>query len=129
MWWWKKELVIENFEDSENLTIYYDDSYVNNNYLNKIEELNNSIQKHSNLKYFGKKSIEPLSILTIAGVYIAGKIFEGFLNKIGEKIYLSLSDKLYEVLRLQKNKDEKVLEFSLNIKKDDNLYRINIFFN
>lgn len=122
-----KILKIESEEATDNLSIHFDYSYSKKEFVDRISELNSSLKKHSNLSYFGKKSLEPLSVLTLAGVYVVGKIFEGFLNKVGENAYITLKDKLFDILQTQKDKDERVLQFSLDIKKDDVMYRTNVF--
>ena len=43
-----------------------------------------------------KKSLEPISILTIVGAFILGGIFSGFFNKLGSDLY----DKLIETLKV-----------------------------
>lgn len=118
-------LAIENDILSENINITYDFSYLDKVLI--LEELNQKILKNEKLHFQTKKSIEPLSILTIAGVYICGKIFEGFLNKIGEDFYEIFKEKLFQTLETQKNKNERVLEFSLDLKKDSDTYRVNIY--
>jgi hypothetical protein len=123
----EKFLTIEHVTENENITIHYDDSYLIGNKLDKVRELNNQIKKHNDLLLNIKNSIEPISVLVLAGTFIVGKIFEGFLNKIGEDLYENFKNKLYEALETQNYRNEHVLQFSLDIKKETELYRANIF--
>jgi hypothetical protein len=123
----EKFLIIEHVTENENITIHYDDSYLIDNKLDKVKELNNQIKKHNDLLLSIKNSIEPISVLVLAGSFIVGKIFEGFLNKIGEDLYENFKNKLYEALETQNYRNERVLQFSLDIKKETEFYRANIF--
>jgi len=122
-----KFLVFENDDQNENITISFDYSYSTKEKYNKVKELNELITKHDDLSFNVKNSIEPLSVLFIAGTFILGKICDGFLNKVGEDLYEKFKDKLFETLEMQKYKSEHILQFALNIKKEQEEYRANIF--
>jgi len=122
-----KFLVYENVDQSENITISFDESYSTKEKYKKIEELNELITNHDDLSYNVKNSFEPLSVLLIAGTFILGKIFDGFLSKVGEDIYENFKDKLFETLETQKQRSEHILQFALNIKKEKEEYRANVF--
>ncbi|MCL2759524.1 MAG: hypothetical protein FWD22_04870 [Treponema sp.] len=122
-----KYLVIENANQNENISIYLDDSYNVKDKFEKVKELKSLIKKSNDLSLNIKNSIEPLSVLIIAGTFVFGKIFEGFFHKIGDDIYEKFKDKLFEVLETQKHREEHVLQFSLNLKKEKEEYRANIF--
>ena len=122
-----KFLVFEDAFQNENISISFDDSYSNHGTFCKVVELNKLIEKHNDLSFSVKKSIDPLSVLFIAGSFVLGKIFEGFLHKVGEDSYEIFKDKLLETLATQKHRSEHVLQFALNIKKGQEEYRANIF--
>jgi hypothetical protein len=122
-----KELNISDKEDEEDLTIYYDYSYRKKAHINKIEEFNRKIAHHTGLRYFAKKSLEPLSILTIGGVFILGKIAEGFLHKAGEETFTLLKKQLPQLLLLPTRKRERVLELRLVVKNGDLTHQVSLY--
>jgi len=122
-----KFIVFESTCQNENITISFDDSYLVNGKFDKVEELNKQIRNHNDLSFSIKNSIDPLSVLIIAGSFILGKIFEGFLHKVGEETYEIFKKRLFETLEIQKDRNEHVLQFALNIKKGQEEYRANVF--
>jgi hypothetical protein len=122
-----KFIVFESTSKNENITISFDESYLVDGKFEKVKELNKQIMNHNDLSFSIKNSIDPLSVLIIAGSFILGKIFEGFLHKIGEETYEIFKKKLFETLEAQKDRSEHVLQFALNIKKDKEEYRANVF--
>jgi hypothetical protein len=74
-----KFLVFEDSLQNENITISFDDSYSIKEKFNKVKQLNELIKNHNDLSFSIKNSIEPISVLFIAGAFILGKICEGFL--------------------------------------------------
>jgi hypothetical protein len=122
-----KFLIIENAEQNENISIHIDGSYLKDGKYKKIKELNNLMRNKNDPSFNVKNSVEPLSVLIIAGSFIIGKICEGFFSKIGEDLFDQFKEKLFEALETQKDRKEHVLQFSLNIKKGNEEYRANIF--
>lgn len=63
-----------------------------------VRELAELGSPHAGVAEEGKKSLEPLSTLTIVvGVFIVGKIAEGFLQKLGADLYDRLRAKLGQI--------------------------------
>lgn len=107
------------------LDIKYDINYENPEDQKLIRDINNILKSEIEPQYYTKKSIEPISVLTIGGAFILGGIASGFLNKIGADAWDSLKEKLKELFRKKKVEEkEKLLSFEFTIENDG--YRINI---
>lgn len=60
----------------------------------------------------GKKALEPLSILAIAGIYLLGKFAEGFLQKVGEDSWEAFTSAIKRLMgRKRVSTSEFVLQF------------------
>jgi len=95
----EKENPIENrclsihSQDSGNITIFYDKSYEDEGLEAEIEHLQQLFDPNNKIQYELKKSVEPISTLTIligAGSFIAGGFVSGFLNEAGKDAYNAL---------------------------------------
>ena len=118
-----REMRIDEHYDKY-LDIKYDISYNNPDDQKLIADINNILKSEVEPQYHTKKSIEPISILTIGGVFILGGITSGFLNKIGADAWDSLKENLKELFRKKKvEENEKLLCFEFTIENDG--YRIN----
>ena len=107
------------------LDITYDINYKNPEDQKLIKEMTNILKSEVEPEYFTKKSIEPISVLTIGGAFVLGGIANGFLNKIGADAWDSLKEKLKELFSKKKAEEkEKLLSFEFTIENDG--CRINI---
>ncbi len=129
------DIIPIDFKDSKSITIRshdfdtldltFDRNYNNDNDLKIINEINAIINNKNKPRIEIKKSVDPISILTIGGSFLLSEIFKGFLNKIGSDSYDLLIEKLTKLLTEKKvEESEKLLTFDFNIEKDH--YTINV---
>ncbi len=110
----EKIMRIDKF-NNDCLELHYDRSYKDD--LDLLNEINYAINSSVKPQFQNKKSLEPLSLLTIGGAFIAGGIASGFLNKIGSDAWDKIKPLLSQLFN--KNKAQEKL-FSLNLVVDHN---------
>jgi hypothetical protein len=88
-------VIIKEFE-TEKLSLYYDRSFDNPDGQREIEELRKILNTDSSI-YEIKKSLDPITILTIGGSFFLGAIASGFFGEIGADGYNLLKQKLGEI--------------------------------
>ena len=63
-----------------------------------------------------KKAVDPLSILIIAGAFVAGSIATGFLNRIGEEAWDLFKEKISGLINSKKRvESDRLLAFEFNV--------------
>jgi hypothetical protein len=67
----------------------------------------------------GKKSLDPLTVLTLGGMFILGGIAKGFFSKLGSDGYEKLRDRLKKLMRLKPEEQEKLLRFEFTVQEGD----------
>lgn len=113
--------------DFDNLDLTYDRNFDNEKDLKKINEINSILQNVNKPRIEIKKSVDPISIITIGGAFLLKEIFKGFLNKIGSDSYDLLKDKLKKLLNERKEgESDKLLTFDFNIEKDHHVINVEI---
>jgi len=102
----------------ENLYLRYDRNYRDREDQVIINELSNLFG--SEPKEEIKKSLDPISILTIGGAFVLGGIANGFLGKIGSDAYDSVKAKITKLLqkKAKKKEHEPLLIFSFWVSAD-----------
>ena len=65
----------------------------------------------------GKKSVDPITILTIGGLFILGGIAKGVLSKIGGDSYEIVKDKLKNLMKRKPEEKEKLLRFEFTVQR------------
>jgi len=105
----KRELKIKD-HDSEQLTISYDRTY---RFDEDQKEINGIAEVFgSKAIYELKKSVDPISVLTIAGKFVLGAIAVGFFGQIGADGWIQVKKKLVDLFsRTQNRHDEQLLVF------------------
>lgn len=74
-----------------------------------------------------KKSLDPISILTMGGSFIAGGIASGFLKEIGSDAYKALKAKLSDIfIETTKETEEKLFTFDTTISKGDKSINVEV---
>ena len=117
-----KELALYEVESSK---VMYDRSYQINGLVEDIEELQIFLSNEAP-DFELKKSLEPISTLTIMLGTIASKSFiEGFFNKAGSDFW----DKLKDIVskNAKTNEKEKIYIFNTLIKRDN--YKVDVIIN
>lgn len=94
-----REIALHEYSE-DSICITYDRSYR----ASEDQELLRHAAEASNahLQLEGKKSLEPLSILTLAGTFVLGGIAAGFLKKIGADGWDVFKDAIGKLLRRRK---------------------------
>lgn len=109
-----KELKVH--DSIEQLTLGYSFSHKNESDLNEIKEI--EFLLNSKALYEAKKSVDPISIITLTGAFILGGIASGFLNQLGGDIWDLLKPKLIKLSSKHKtNNTDDLLIFRILIKK------------
>jgi hypothetical protein len=112
----EKEIPVREFTD-DRLHIGYDRSYQNPDDQQLLKETRTLI--NGELSQQLKKATEPVSLLVIAGSFIAGGIAAGFLNKIGEDAWDSFKEKLIKLMnRKREEKKDYLLSFEFVVHKE-----------
>jgi len=118
-----RELAIKHY--SEDLEIGFDRNFSNVEDQVAIREIG---------KLFGsapteeaKKSVDPISLLTIGGAFVLGGVTAGFLSKIGEDGYEFLKKRLSMLLQRRKSGgSEKLFRFQAVVKRGDYEIEVNV---
>lgn len=63
----------------------------------------------------GKKSLEPIAVLTIGGLFVLGGIAAGVLNKIGSDSFDAVKEKIKKLTKLKPEEKEKLLRFEFTV--------------
>lgn len=91
-----------------------------------IEELK-SILNNAKTEEEIKKSLDPISILTIGGAFILGGIANGFLGEIGADAYRALKEKLKDIYNRPKVEgQEKLFTFDTTITSGDKSVNVEV---
>lgn len=103
----------DDFSQNNKIQFEYDRNFENDDDQKVISEL--SVILKTKPKYSVKKSLDPISIFTIGGAFMAGGIFSGFFGEIGADGYRLLKEKLKKLFATEKvGEKERLLEFSFN---------------
>jgi len=111
-----KEIPIEIYDDKK-LEIIYDYNFRNpedQKIINEIAALLKSEPKEEL-----KKSLDPISIITIGGAFVLREFAAGFLNKMGADAW----DKLKNLMK-KKKKSEKLLRFDFTIRLSKDIINV-----
>lgn len=101
------------------LDISYDRNYQDEEDRILISEINHLLKSNTEPLSDIKKSLDPISIITIGGAFALGGIATGFLGKIGSDGWDLLKEKLKKLFRKRKGgKKEKLLSFEFDIEKE-----------
>lgn len=92
-----KEIPIHDDERSDKIRIIFDRNYENETDQEIINELGNLLG--SNPEEEIKKALEPLDILTIAGIFVLGEIASGFFKKMGSDAFDALKKGISKLFR------------------------------
>jgi len=95
--------------DSPTFTVEYDSSYENPEGHKLLAALKD-LSPESGARVQVKKSLEPLSVLTVA-IYLSGAIAAGALAKLGEDLYDGLKNVLKNYFASVKISRERVMDF------------------
>jgi hypothetical protein len=102
-----EKTIVEREHASDRLEIGYDRSYSNPE---DEADINEIAQKFGTSPEFqAKKALDPLSILTISGVFVFSTIAAGFIGQIGADGYTFLKNKLKTLVRRQHQKSKEQL--------------------
>ncbi|MGL4915263.1 MAG: hypothetical protein ACRC5D_03260 [Aeromonas allosaccharophila] len=89
-----KRLAIHKYEN-ERINIVYDRSISSDDdLLTKLNELQSIVDPQATLKFDLKKSIEPITVLTVVISYIGMKFVDSFFERVADKFWDALSDAL-----------------------------------
>jgi hypothetical protein len=111
-----REIPLKAFDD-DRLYICPDRSYRNSDDQQLLEGITSLIDAEFRPQL--KKSVEPISLLIVAAVFVAGGIANGFLNKIGEDAWDLFKAKLIELVNRKRQKgEESLLSFEFTVHKD-----------
>lgn len=110
-----KSLIVERCDDNQ-FYIAADRNYRNPEDEKLLNELDKIFLDPQPRKEEIKKSLEPISTLTIIGSFVAGAIASGFFGKIGSDLYDKLKEKLTQLTTPKKGEKEKLLEYCFTIK-------------
>lgn len=123
----KREMIIDEHKFNS-LSIMYDRSYENPEDQTLIYELNTLIKSDFEPQYYIKKSIEPISVLTLIGGFIFGQVASGFFNQVGSDSWNTFKEQVKKIFHKNKNgENEKLLSFEFTIEKDEN--KVNVIIN
>lgn len=104
----------------DSLGIIFDRNFENESDISLIKELKEIIKSDIPLQQEIKKSLEPISVLTILGGFVVTQIASGFVSKIGCDLYDKFIEKLSKLSTLKKEEKEKLLVFNFTIYNADN---------
>ena len=113
-----KEISIYIYKEA-NLDIIYDYNFRNSEDQKIINEIAKSLNGNAREEF--KKSLDPISLITIGGAFTLGAIATGFFTKMGADAW----DKL-KTLMSKKRKGEKLLRFELSTKQYDEIINVSI---
>ena len=95
-------------QDVDNLHVQFDRNYRDQEDQDIINELGSLFGSEPQEEI--KKSLDPISILTIAGAFALGGIANGFLSKMGSDAYDSIKSKITKLMQKKaKEKDHESL--------------------
>lgn len=117
-----KELRVRR-HTSEYLGIAYDRAYYDEGSQLLINEINSIFKSGENPKVDIKKSLEPISILTITGSFVVGGIALGFMRKVGADSWDLFKNKIKALFKKNTAK-ERLLSLDTTIEKEG--YSINV---
>jgi hypothetical protein len=117
-----KELIVRK-HTSEYLGIVYDRAYFDEGNQLLINEINSIFKSGEKPKVDIKKSLEPISILTITGTFLVGGIALGFTRKIGADLWDLFKNNLKTLFEKNPAK-ERLLSLNTTIQKEG--YSINV---
>lgn len=67
-------------------------------------------------QFEGKKALDPISVLTIGGAFVAGGIASGFLKSLGADLYAVVKEKVKEIMSRRKDgEQDKLFKFHSTI--------------
>lgn len=95
--------------DQPRLSIVYDRSFSDENSQKMITEASSILGSNPAMQM--KKAVEPVSILILTGVFIAGGIAKGFLNKIGSDAAALFIQKIKAILKRSSRPSEQLFCF------------------
>lgn len=112
-----RKMPVRSFDDA-GIYLLYDRTYRNEEDQAKLNELSILVSGH--LQEEHKKALEPLSVLTLAGMFIAGAFFSGFFNQFGADVYEKFKYELKKLIaKKRKSVDETLFVFQAIIKRND----------
>ncbi len=116
--------IVTRVREIRTISVEYDKSHLNEDgqiLLKTLQDIN-----HAEVTEYNKKALEPVSLLIItAGTFVLGTIATGFLNKIGEELYLQLKNALIEYFNKKKQR-EQVLQFCFGVVYNDLDLEVNL---
>ncbi|UOG18301.1 hypothetical protein [Acinetobacter sp. PK01] len=118
-----KEFPVRTAKD--NLELSYSFSHNNKKDQDDIKFIDYFLNSKS--RYEAKKSVDPISILSLTGAFILGGIASGFLNKIGSDAWDLIKPKIIGLVSKSKNKDiQDLLIFRIIIEKANVMVEVEI---
>ena len=112
-----REIVIRNF-DSPKITISRDWTHRHPDDLFVINEIARSLG--SDVTYEAKKSVDPISVISLTGAFLLGGIVTGFLNKVGSDAWDFIKPKLIKITKKSKERQgEQLFVFRAMLEFED----------
>lgn len=106
-----RELAI-HYQDIGSVTVAYDRSYELEDLVEDVEDLQRKFDENGKVQFELKKSVEPISTLTIlvgVGIFAASGFFNGFLGEAGKDAWAALKSIIQK--KKSKSKEEQHYQF------------------
>ncbi|HAT1645681.1 TPA: hypothetical protein I8Y12_001554 [Raoultella planticola] len=118
----KNKTIPLHISNGKEVLVSYDKSYIDDDLVDDVEELQSTISEFSNVGCELKKSLEPVSALMIIAMCVGSNFLSGFLSKPGSDFW----DLLVSLIKKnKKSKGDKIYHFCFNI---DNKLEVMIIF-
>lgn len=122
----KRKLRLRKYSE-DNLQVSWDRSYRFDDDQKLLRELATTAKTPMTLMEYGKKALDPVSILQITGAFVLGGIATGLLNKVGSDSWDSFKRLLEKIVRKKvQQESEAILAFSFSIEHAGRLYNVSL---
>lgn len=120
-----REIPVREYEDSK-FKIIADRNYRSEESRLALNELAQVLQTDDEYEEEIKKSLDPISILTIAAGFALGNIFAGFFKKMGADGYDALKNKLINIFGKDNEGQERLFTFDSTIVEGDKAVNVEV---
>lgn len=120
-----REIPVREYEESE-FKIIVDRNYRSDESRQALIELSQILQTDDEYEEEIKKSLDPISILTIAAGFALGNIFAGFFKKMGADGYDALKAKLIDIFGKDNEGQERLFTFDTTIVDGDKSVNVEV---
>ncbi len=116
---------IVNFHTEDRVVVVDDRSLLNEDDQRLLGEIRGLLDALHRTE--GKKSVDPITVLTIAASVLGDRIIDGFLGQIGGDAWEATKNKLKEVFKRKRNSPAQLLNLAATVQIDGAMRLIEVF--